>query len=493
MRSFKGYDPKRIWTYGELSDVLQTAVTSSSETMEDDYRQFKQITSKWFKQNPVGIGVHWVSPMEISIRGTNLLITMSIYYSELRRDAVFLSKLARILLQKGELVCERLEIKKSGLTTNHTTANFAFLLLLSIAFPSFYRSKEWKEIAVGGLEYCIMEQVYEDGVDFEGSTRYHYFVMDILAHAAYIANQMGVALSKEYFSRLRKMFHFALSFADEGGHVHAIGDNDSRLWLSPAGMGYSYVQRLMLTCFPGSDSVIRSKRDVFYDAGIAVLRNSNFHCVLSVMPVGQGGLGGHNHEDLLQFCMSYRGLPVLVDPGTLNYNENLEERIRYRRRESHGIPYMLNAEHYFTYRNDGPFDLKSYAEVTRSIEIHTMSDADVFALGAIETEQYRIERKIELEPERLTIRDSYDSREGVAVSQLLVSDQWEVIERGERTFRLVNRSDRSKLLSLQASESVDRSKSCYSKEYDDYSSGTLLVVKASCQNEVQIDWCLSLC
>ena len=42
-------------------------------------------------------------------------------------------------------------------------------------------------IGVNGLEKCIKEQVYDDGVDFEGSIPYHRLVLELFAYSALAA------------------------------------------------------------------------------------------------------------------------------------------------------------------------------------------------------------------------------------------------------------------------------------------------------------------
>jgi hypothetical protein len=62
------------------------------------------------------------------------------------------------------------------------------------------------------------------------------------------------------------------------------------------------------------------------DAGIAVLRAGDAWLAMSAGPNGQGGTGGHAHNDKNSVELSFGAFPVLVDRGTFVYARVPQER-----------------------------------------------------------------------------------------------------------------------------------------------------------------------
>ena len=62
------------------------------------------------------------------------------------------------------------------------------------------------------------------------------------------------------------------------------------------------------------------------DAGIAVLRSGDAWLALSAGPNGQGGTGGHAHNDKNSVELSFGDLAVLVDRGTFVYARDPKQR-----------------------------------------------------------------------------------------------------------------------------------------------------------------------
>src|SRR5438270_864968 len=65
---------------------------------------------------------------------------------------------------------------------------------------------------------------------------------------------------------------------------------------------------------------------VLPDAGLAVLRSGDAWMCLSAGPNGQGGTGGHGHNDKNSVELSFGSFDVLVDRGTYVYARDPQER-----------------------------------------------------------------------------------------------------------------------------------------------------------------------
>lgn len=84
-----------------------------------------------------------------------------------------------------------------------------------------------------------------------------------------------------------------------------------------------------------SDSQARVTSALFPHAGAAILRGGGLWVHFEAGPVGQGGHGGHAHNDTLSFEAHAEGEDLIVDPGTGQYTADLAARDRFRATAAH--------------------------------------------------------------------------------------------------------------------------------------------------------------
>ncbi len=69
-------------------------------------------------------------------------------------------------------------------------------------------------------------QVYEDGVDFEGSISYHRLVTELFLSATLLCLKSGITFPEWYMNRIEKMIEFVMYYTKPDGTAPQIGDND---------------------------------------------------------------------------------------------------------------------------------------------------------------------------------------------------------------------------------------------------------------------------
>jgi hypothetical protein len=77
-------------------------------------------------------------------------------------------------------------------------------------------------------------------------------------------------------------------------------------------------------------------RTSFPDGGLYVLHGGGAHLVARWGGVGQNGNGGHAHNDLSSYELSF-GSPVVVDSGTYVYTSDLRARDAFRAARAHNV------------------------------------------------------------------------------------------------------------------------------------------------------------
>lgn len=86
--------------------------------------------------------------------------------------------------------------------------------------------------------------------------------------------------------------------------------------------------------------------NVYYypDFGIYVFKSSDFYLSVFFGDVGQGGIGGHSHNDKLSFELQVKGVDYFRDPGTYIYTASVSKRNEFRSILAHNSPKVRGGE-----------------------------------------------------------------------------------------------------------------------------------------------------
>jgi len=329
--------------------------------------EIKNQINDWIEHNRFGFGVNWITAMDAAIRALNWLVAIEcIFYDCDILDEKFLRKLSKSLYQHGHYIKKNL-LRTRNLTTNHYISGVAGLLFIALYCPSLRKSKEWRNFAIKELEKEIEKQIYPDGCDYEASTSYHLLVAEIFFYSLLLCERAGMFLSESYKTKVKNMFKVSLYYLKPNGMAPQIGDNDNGRFFKFSNrhvLDHRYLLNLAAVYFKDSnfklknselleesfwlfgqyakiiwDSLPYSKSlpttKSFSDAGWYIIRHNNDYCFITCGPNGQGGLGGHAHNDKLSFELMLDGQDVFVDPGTYVYTPYLLERNKFRSTEYH--------------------------------------------------------------------------------------------------------------------------------------------------------------
>lgn len=353
----------------ELSRFQDRMALAQAFKLTKDHRyadEFQDQVIDWIDNNKFGFGINWFCTMDIAIRAANWLVIKELFNTGYDFPETFLIKMYGSLYDHGRFIRNHLQ-RLNGVTTNHYISGLVGLLCIAVYCPFFIKSKEWLGFAVKELETEIEKQVYPDGCDYEASTSYHLLVLEMLFYALLIGERAGVSFSDSYRAKVKKMFEASLYFIKLDGQVPQIGDNDNgRLFkLSKRPVNeHRYLLSLAAIYFddgnfklrhfdideeafwifggnikevwdslPYREDEIKSKS--FPDAGWYIIRRNKDYCFISCGPTGQGGKGGHAHNDKLSFELMLDGQDIIVDPGVYVYTPYPKIRNKFRSTEYH--------------------------------------------------------------------------------------------------------------------------------------------------------------
>ncbi len=348
----------------ELSRFQHAAVLGQAYWLTGDEKyteEFVRQVEDWIDRNPPKFGVNWACTMDVAIRVANWILGFYFFKDSKTLTGDFLVKFLKSLLIHGRHIMANLENK--GITNNHYLADLVGLIYLGIAFPEFAEARRWRELGVRELALEMDKQVYDDGMDFEASTCYHRLALELFFYPTVLCKLNGIELPEDFTEKLKKMFDFVLYVLKPNGRMPQIGDNDNgrlhvlgkrdvldmtylltfaTIWFDDSRCNieeFGFAPEALWVFGPKAcrrwrelpaRSVEELESRAFRDGGIYVMRHKKDYMVISCGPNGQGGIGGHAHNDKLSFELCVGGEDIIVDPGTYVYTADPAWRNRFR-------------------------------------------------------------------------------------------------------------------------------------------------------------------
>jgi hypothetical protein len=345
----RGVDIKYPWELSRCQHFIllgEAYVISKDEKFAIEYRN--QILD-WIEQNPVRFGPNWSCTMEVGIRISNWLVALLYFIDSHAIDDAFLETLLTSVLEHGMHITTNLE-NLQPYTSNHYVANIAGLFVLAALIPKSRKKKRWLNFSSKELESEIIRQTYESGWQYEASTCYHRLVTEMFFYPFIIGKVFGIRFSENYTNSLDKMISVLDIISKTNGKIPQIGDNDSGRFFvlnHNKGFGDLNINYLLETRNRFLELTSNKATDfltVFQDAGLFLWKNDDIYYLLTTVPKGQGGNGGHAHNDVFSYELNVNGVDLIVDPGTYCYTNSPKERDQFRSVKNHNTLCWDNIE-----------------------------------------------------------------------------------------------------------------------------------------------------
>jgi hypothetical protein len=369
-----GSDIRVLWELNRLGQLV-TLGRAYAVTDEDQFaREFFQQLESWREQNPIGLGPNWSCAMEVALRAINLLAAFSLSRNSPSLTEDRLVALLTMLEQHGAHIRRNLEFSHLA-TSNHYLADVAGLLWLGIMLPELELASGWRDWALPELLREMDKQVLPDGADYEGSTGYHRFVLELFLYSFVLCRANGIEIEAVYWQKLRSMLEYLRAYLRPDGRAPLIGDTDGGQFLPLVNRDandHAYLLAVGAALF-GNASIaspnpvqveaapevlwVLGSREglrefapaengsrVLRDAGTCVLRHDDLFLFLNAGGTQKGRPTSHRHNDLLSLEVSAFGRAFIADPGTYVYTADLHERHAFRSTAYHSTLTIEDAE-----------------------------------------------------------------------------------------------------------------------------------------------------
>jgi Heparinase II/III-like protein/Heparinase II/III N-terminus len=357
-------DAKLPWELSRGHQLLTLARAARLFREERFAGALEQQLGHWIEANPPGLGINWVNAMEVAIRAVDWVWAIGTLEDLRPLDPALRARVTRSLQAHGRHVAANLE-GSPALRSNHYLADVLGLLVLGLCLRGDTAAGRWRRFARRRLEREILRQVLPDGVGFEASLPYHGLALEMFLLAWHLCAVAGEPLSQAYRARLELMLEVSRAVRHADGRTPVFGDQDSGRIL-PAGFARPATHDPLLSL--GAAILVRPRpvaaepdeevawtlgvgawralaaRPVdarpttrsFPCGGIYVLTGPGARLVARWGGVGQNGMGGHAHNDLGSFELSY-GSTLVVDPGSYVYTADPRARDAFRAARAHNV------------------------------------------------------------------------------------------------------------------------------------------------------------
>ncbi len=330
--------------------------------------------------------------MEAALRCIAWLESTRFFVSTGLLSPPMLKQLASRFLRVGDLIERRLyEVPLGG---NHYLTHATGLFYLGRLLPGTRATDRWARRGYSILAREVLRQFRTDGGNYEQSSGYHLFSLEVVLGATLLLRGQGEEWPPQTRERIIRAAHFAAALARPDGSVPLLGDDDSgRLhtwgfdprvqevcavaallfddatlalaaggaatavsWLF-GGQGPPRLARLAKT----RNTLLKSES--FPTSGLHVLADDpECHVTLWSRDPSPRSVVGHAHSDHNSVDAWMRGKHILRDPGTGIYLGNTDLRNRLRATAAHSTLTVDGCEiNYFD-----PADIFFMPAVTRS-------------------------------------------------------------------------------------------------------------------------------
>jgi hypothetical protein len=380
-----GSDIRVLWELNRLGHFITLGQTYALTKEEAFASEFFAQEESWREQNPVGRGANWSCAMEVALRAMNLLAAFSLFRSSPQLTEQRLRMLLTMFEHHGAHIRRNLEFSHVA-TSNHYLSDITGLLWLAIMLPELTAAEDWRAWALKEMLRELDKQILAEGADYEGSTGYHCFVLELFLYSFLLCRTNAIPIEDKYWRKLHLMLEYLRAILRPDGLIPLLGDSDGGHVLpitSRSANDCAYLLALGAVAFSDSqfklaglelpsellwllgeegvqnygrleDSNAELSSQAFPDAGTYLLRHEDMYLSFNAGGSGKGRPASHRHNDLLSIEVSAGGRAFIVDPGSYVYTADLHERHLFRSTAYHSTV-QIDDEEQQTISEEAPF------------------------------------------------------------------------------------------------------------------------------------------
>jgi len=221
----EGADVRVVWELNRLQHLVPLGRAYLMTNDERYSEEFLLGLASWYEDNPPRFGVNWTVAMEAGIRAVNIIAALEMFRGSPNISDQAIELILKILLAHGRFIRANLEFSYRT-TSNHYLSNLIGLYAIGVTLPELREARGWRDYSGRRLVKEMKQQVLADGVDYELSTGYHRFVLEIFSLFALLCRTSSFDPGPAFWASLEAMFGFVRAYLKPDNKAPAIGDSD---------------------------------------------------------------------------------------------------------------------------------------------------------------------------------------------------------------------------------------------------------------------------
>lgn len=363
-------DSKVVWELNRHQWLLHLGQAYQFTGNERYAAAFARYVREWMQANPAGIGINWVSSLEVALRLISWCWALVLFDGSQALSDELRAMMVGGIADHARRVERYLSYDFSPNT--HLTGEALGLFYAGVLFPDLGRARHWRARGAQILTAECERQILPDGVYFEQSTCYQRYTAEIYLYFLILAARNGIDVPGTVATQVQQLLDFLMAVRRPDGSMPHIGDADGG-WLLPlvprapddlqgiwsvaaaffgrpdyAWAATAVTPEVYWLLGPRGTKAFEAlvpappqtaPSQVFSRGGYVVMRSgweSDAHqLIFDVGPLGCPVSGGHGHADLLSVQCTVYGEPYLVDAGTYCYADDSGNRDYFRSTAAH--------------------------------------------------------------------------------------------------------------------------------------------------------------
>ena len=372
-------DKKVPWELSKCQHFIILGLAYKQTKDKKYFDEYKKQLLNWIQENPYEVGINWVTPMECAIRAINWIQAYQLFKEEYTKELSL--ELSKQLYLHGKFIRNNMEW--SPAKENHYLSDCIGLLFIGLFFKNIPATESWTHFAQKQLEKEILNQVSEDGVDYEASLNYHRLVTEIFLLSHILAEKNNLPFSESFKKRLENMHEFIMYYTSPTGKVPAFGDTDNgrilHIWdedindhrdiLSIAAVLFKradfkangkYHERMQLLINKEEYNKIEIQDQELTSKAFTnwyIIRDKNLFLMIHCGDIGRNSFGGHGQNDQLSFIFSTKNKDYIIHPGTYCYTSDKKTRHLFRSTAYHNT-ILVNKQEQNPIKEETPFNME---------------------------------------------------------------------------------------------------------------------------------------
>lgn len=322
----------------------------------------KRILADWLAKNRFMHGPSYIASMEVALRWISIYRAACLFKQPM--DTAMVNQLAGLAMASGRFIEDRLSTHSSA--GNHLIVEAVGMFWVARALEEYPIGGRWMQIGREILNEQVPRQINPDGSGKEQSFWYLGFVLDAVLQYYLLENRE--AIPDAVWERVGRALSFIRTLMLPDGSYPDFGDRDDGFVSRPTGnydetpfprllqSGANYYKEVG----PGRESPPGPEEGVTHDpqmktypdGGMTILKWGRGRLLFRHSHLGLEPLFGHGHADALSILFWWNNVPVLIDPGSGQYNGDQGVRNFFRSTIAHNTV-EVNAENQATIL--GPF------------------------------------------------------------------------------------------------------------------------------------------